>query len=134
MCIHFLNRSVKLESKVGKFLSSFYGISRSTSIRICRQLGISYCETFASLPFGKRVYLEKSLSQYTLGLDLLRISENFISDKIQSAGYDGLRISQSLPSRGQRSKTNAQTVKRKGRLQRKAERAKNKEKNKKSSS
>lgn len=115
MQIKFLNRAVSVNDKVGKFISSTYGLSRSASMRICKQLGIIYSDTFEILTVDKREYLESFLLSITLGLDLQRLVQNKITDKIRQGGYNGLRISQNLPSRGQRTKTNAQTTKRKSR-------------------
>lgn len=111
----FLNRSVSQEDKIGKFLSTTYGISRTAAIRLCRQLGFFYSDTFSTLPVSKLNYLESYLSTLILGVDLQRFVQNKITDKIRQGGYNGLRISQNLPSRGQRSKTNAQTIKKKSR-------------------
>jgi small subunit ribosomal protein S13 len=109
----FLSRSVSEEDKIGKFLTSTYGLSRTSVIRICRQLGFFYSDRFFSVPFVKLNYLENFLNKINLGLDLQRIDQNNITDKIRQGGYNGLRLSQNLPSRGQRSKTNAQTCKKK---------------------
>jgi small subunit ribosomal protein S13 len=111
--IAFLNRSVSATQKIGKFISSLYGISCKSSIRICRQMGIFYSDTFDQISTDKRLYIESYLSNLTLGLDLQRLVQNRVTDKVRLGGHTGLRISQNLPSRGQRSKTNAQTAKRK---------------------
>jgi small subunit ribosomal protein S13 len=111
--IAFLNRSVSATQKIGKFISSLYGISCKSSIRICRQIGIFYSDTFDQISVDKRLYIESYLSTLTLGLDLQRLVQNRTTDKVRVGGHTGLRISQNLPSRGQRTKTNAQTVKRK---------------------
>ena len=99
--------------KMGKFLSSIFGISRFTSMRICRQLGIPYTSTIQDVPSTKRDYIEIYFRHRSLGIDLQRRVQNKVSDKIRFGGYSGLHLSQGLPSRGQRSKTNAQTCKKK---------------------
>lgn len=111
--IAFLNRSVSATQKIGKFISSLYGISCKSSIRICRQIGVFYSDTFEQISPDKRLYIESYLSTLVLGLDLQRLVQNRVTDKVRVGGHTGLRISQNLPSRGQRTKTNAQTVKRK---------------------
>jgi small subunit ribosomal protein S13 len=113
MVITFINRPVSPNQKVGKFLSNIYGISRYSSMRICRQLGISYAMLFSDLSFSKKDYIETYFSFKPTGLDLQRLVQNNISNKVRFGGYTGLRISQNLPARGQRSKTNAQTCKKK---------------------
>jgi small subunit ribosomal protein S13 len=115
MQIKFFNRSVSNTDKIGRFLSSNYGLSRSSAVRICRQIGLLYSDTFDILSSSKKDFLESFLSSIFLGIDLQRFVQNKITDKIRQAGYTGLRISQNLPSRGQRTKTNSQTVKRKTR-------------------
>ena len=113
MNIKFINRSVFPSQKIGKFLSSIFGISRVTSMRVCRQIGVSYTALIQDIPDGKREYIEFHFRSRPLGIDLQRNFQNYVADKIRFFGYDGLRLSQGLPSRGQRSKTNAQTCKKK---------------------
>jgi small subunit ribosomal protein S13 len=112
----FINRSVLPTQKIGKFLSSIFGISRYQSIRVCRQLGVFYTMHIQNVLPAKRQYIENYYFKKSLGIDLQRRVQNKISDKIRIGGYSGLRLSQGLPSRGQRSKTNAQTSKEKHRL------------------
>jgi small subunit ribosomal protein S13 len=116
MPIKFINRSVISTQKVGKFISSIYGISRYTTMRFCRQLGISYSSSIQDIPVAKRGYIEAYFLSKPLGIDLQRRVQNKVSDKIRFGGYSGLRLGQGLPSRGQRSKTNAQTCKKKFKL------------------
>ena len=113
MTLKFINRSVFPSERIGRFLSSIFGISRCRSMRICRQLGIIYSTAIAEVPLSKREYIETHFRGKPLGIDLQRTVQNKISDKIRHGGYNGLRLSQGLPSRGQRSKTNAQTTKKK---------------------
>lgn len=113
MPIKFINRSVLSTQKVGKFLASIFGISRNTSIKICRQLGVPYTIAIQDLSSPKKNYIEGYFRHRPLGIDLQRRVQNKVSDKIRFGGYSGLRLSQGLPSRGQRSKTNAQTCKKK---------------------
>ena len=82
-------------------------------MKICRQLGVSYTASIGEVPSTKREYIENYFRSKPLGIDLQRRVQNKVSDKIRFGGYSGLRLSQGLPSRGQRSKTNAQTSKKK---------------------
>jgi len=111
MYIKFINRSVDSASKIGPFFSNLYGIGRPTISRFCRQLGFSYSSKFESISYSKRRLIEVILARKPLGLDLSRAVQNKISDKIRLNGFAGLRLSQNLPSRGQRTKTNARTAK-----------------------
>ena len=111
MPLKFINRSVLPVEKLGKFLSSIYGIGRMTSTRICRQLGLSYASRISDLSDSKMRFIEISFAKKDLGLDLQRKVQNKLADKIRLGGYSGLRLSQGLPSRGQRTKTNAQKCK-----------------------
>lgn len=113
MTLKFINRSVFPSERIGRFLASIFGISRYRSMRICRQLGIIYSTAISEVPLSKREYIEIHFRGKSLGIDLQRTVQNKISDKIRHGGYNGLRLSQGLPSRGQRSKTNAQTTKKK---------------------
>jgi small subunit ribosomal protein S13 len=111
MPIKFINRSVLPTEKLGKFLSSIYGLGRMSSMRICRQLGLSYAARIEELSESKIRYIEISFVKKDLGLDLQRKVQTKLADKIRLGGYSGLRLSQGLPSHGQRTKTNAQTCK-----------------------
>jgi len=107
----FINRSVLPTEKLGKFLTSTFGIGKLTTIRVCRQLGLQYNSKLGALVDSKIRYIELVFSKFVLGLDLQRKVQNCISDKVRLGGFSGLRLSQGLPSRGQRTKTNAQTCK-----------------------
>lgn len=109
----FINRSVLPTQKIGKFMSSIFGISRCQSIRVCRQLGFSYSSQIQDVLASKRDYIESFYFKKSLGIDLQRRIQNKVSDKIRVGGYTGLRLSQGLPCRGQRTKTNSQTCKKK---------------------
>lgn len=111
MPVKFINRSVLPTEKLGKFLSSIYGIGKMTSMRVCRQLGLSYAARIEDISDSKMRYIELSFVKRDLGLDLQRKVQTKLADKIRLGGYAGLRLSQGLPSRGQRTKTNAQTCK-----------------------
>lgn len=80
-------------------------------MRICRQLGLSYAARIEELSESKIRYIEISFVKKDLGLDLQRKVQTKLADKIRLGGYSGLRLSQGLPSHGQRTKTNAQTCK-----------------------
>jgi small subunit ribosomal protein S13 len=111
MYIKFINRSVSSSAKFGPFFRNVYGLGRATILRLCRQLGINYSTKFESVSYSKRKLIEVIFARKPLGLDLSRTVQNRISDKIRLGGFAGLRLSQNLPSRGQRTKTNARTSK-----------------------
>jgi small subunit ribosomal protein S13 len=113
MVIKFINRSVISHEKLGKFLSSIYGVSRTSSMKICKQLGVSYSIRIDQVSFDKLGFIETYFGKKLLALDLQRQVQTKLADKIRLGGYAGLRLSQNLPSRGQRTKTNAQTCKKK---------------------
>lgn len=112
MIIKFIGRSLVGREKIGPFIDSIFGIGFKTAYRLLKHIGISYNASLDTIQQSKLSYVESCFSNYTLGLDLQRYTQNRLSDKIRLGGHAGLRLSQGLPARGQRTKTNAITCKR----------------------
>ena len=109
--ITFLGRHILATAKLGPFLDSVYGLGKRSSVRICKFMGLPYNSNILTLDPEKLVYLQQYFSASVLEADLRRsVGENLqFKSKLQS--YRGLRLSQGLPSRGQRTKTNSRTSK-----------------------
>ena len=91
-------------------LTYLYGIGRTLSIRICRELGIDLQRTAKELS-------DDELARIANLLDKEHVIEGQLRRKIQQdiarlrdiGSYRGLRHRRGLPVRGQRTRTNART-------------------------
>lgn len=97
-------------------LTYIYGIGRSTAVKICQDLKIDLSKRTQDLNediFAKvRTYLEQN-SQVLEG-DLRRKVSADVKRLIDIGCYRGIRHVKRLPTRGQRTSTNARTRKGKG--------------------
>lgn len=95
-------------------LGAIYGLGRSQSIRLCRKLGFSQNLTISDLSRGQLLSLIQSIerSELSLANNLRKIRSLLLQQKVSIKCYRGLRIIRGLPVRGQRTHTNAKTVKR----------------------
>ena len=97
-------------------LTYIYGIGRSTAEKICQDLKIDFSKRTQDLDedvFAKvRAYLEQNLP--TLEGDLRRKVSADVKRLIDIGCYRGIRHVKRLPTRGQRTSTNARTRKGKG--------------------
>lgn len=94
-------------------LTSIYGIGRSTSIKLCKQVGIDPASKVAQLTESQLELFRTEISKMTVEGDLRRTVTMNIKRLMDLGCYRGLRHRRGLPLRGQRTKTNART--RKGR-------------------
>lgn len=112
--IKFLDRRISLNQKVQNFILPFYGVEKSSADRLSSQLGVLYSFQSFRLPRFIWSKLERELDRnYVIGR-LCEKEKKERLDEYQKMGcYRGLRFSQGLPVRGQRTHTNARTMKRK---------------------
>lgn len=108
----FISRHVTDQTKIGPMLVSVYGIGMRSAFRICLFLGLGYSQSVFKVGEEKLAFIEDFFAQIPLDSDLQRIVEASITSKFKSGSFAGLRLSQGLPARGQRTKTNAMTSKR----------------------
>lgn len=94
-------------------LTSIYGIGRSTSLKLCQQLGLNPSSKVAELTEQELEALRTEIAKMTVEGDLRRAVSMNIKRLMDLGCYRGLRHRRGLPLRGQRTKTNART--RKGR-------------------
>jgi small subunit ribosomal protein S13 len=93
-------------------LTYIYGIGRSTSEKMCIELGLNQDTRVRDLTDAEvnkvRMYIENNL---TVEGDLRRDVQTDIKRKIEIGSYQGSRHRKGLPVRGQRTHTNARTRK-----------------------
>lgn len=94
-------------------LTSIYGIGKTTSIKLCKIVGIDPAAKVAQLTEDKLEALRTEIAKMTVEGDLRRVVTMNIKRLMDLGCYRGLRHRRGLPLRGQRTKTNART--RKGR-------------------
>ena len=94
-------------------LTSIYGIGRSTSIKLCKQVDIDPASKVSQLSEAQLETLRNEIAKMTVEGDLRRVVTMNIKRLMDLGCYRGLRHRRGLPLRGQRTKTNART--RKGR-------------------
>jgi small subunit ribosomal protein S13 len=93
-------------------LTYIYGVGRSTSVKICSDLGLSPDTKVRDLTDEEvtklRNYIDQNLE---VEGDLRRERQQSIKRLIEIACYRGIRHRRGLPVNGQRTKTNARTRK-----------------------
>jgi small subunit ribosomal protein S13 len=109
--IYFLNTSINNKKRVRFALQKVFGLGRSESNEICDSVGISEEIKISSLSQSQLALLETRIEEgWLIGLDLQKrkVGEKARLRRISS--YRGIRHAQGLPCRGQRTHTNAKTV------------------------
>jgi small subunit ribosomal protein S13 len=100
------------EKRLEISLTYVYGIGRTTSKRICTELGLNPDTRVRNLTEDEvnriRAWVDQNL---TVEGDLRRDVAQDIKRKIEIGCYQGLRHRKGLPVRGQRTHTNARTRK-----------------------
>ena len=94
-------------------LTSIYGIGRSTSIKLCKQVDVDPASKVSQLSEAQLEMLRNEITKMNVEGDLRRMVTMNIKRLMDLGCYRGLRHRRGLPLRGQRTKTKART--RKGR-------------------
>lgn len=94
-------------------LTSIYGIGKTTSIKLCKTVGIDPATKVSQVSEELLEALRSEIAKMTVEGDLRRVVTMNIKRLMDLGCYRGLRHRRGLPVRGQRTKTNART--RKGR-------------------
>jgi small subunit ribosomal protein S13 len=100
------------EKRLEIALTYVFGIGRSTSLKVCAELGLNPDTRVRDLTDDEvnriRVYVDQNLR---VEGDLRRDVAQDIKRKIEIGSYQGVRHRKGLPVRGQRTHTNARTRK-----------------------
>lgn len=111
--IRLFDRNFATTQTVYSLLNSIFGINKSVSLRICGYVGVSASAKLLSIPKVKLKKLELvAVNKFVVERPLRREYIINIDQKIKKGTYVGLRMRQGLPTRGQRTHTNAKTIKR----------------------
>ncbi len=104
-------RHINFDSKVGPFLEKIYGVGYRGANMICLRAGIRYNSFFYSLDEEVLSSLDSSVRTFFVSeSELRRRVSKCLRIRVRSGCYRGVRLSQGLPSRGQRSRTNGRTI------------------------
>jgi len=95
-------------------LTAIYGIGRSRALEICSNLGIDSSRTAADLTTEEEDLLRAAVTKFEIEGDLRRAVSMNIKRLVDIASYRGRRHRMNLPCRGQRTRTNAKTRKKRG--------------------
>jgi small subunit ribosomal protein S13 len=108
--IYILGANLKDTQPVHRSLCKVYGINIVLSHQICDDLGISQKIRTSQLLASQIDFLNQIVPQdYLVGSQLHTQSRQGIERLIGISSYKGIRHSQGLPTRGQRTHGNAQT-------------------------
>jgi small subunit ribosomal protein S13 len=96
-------------------LKQVYGIGKTRSILLCKKLGFLRNLKVKDLSKDQITELLKliDLLNFTLASDLKKLKFLTIKNLISTKSYRGFRRNKGLPSRGQRTHTNARTARKK---------------------
>jgi len=92
-------------------LTYIYGVGRTTAQKICDATGVAPTDKVSSLTEDQLETLRTEVGNLAVEGDLRREVQMNIKRLKDLGCYRGLRHRHSLPVRGQRSKTNARTIK-----------------------
>ncbi|OHA42371.1 MAG: 30S ribosomal protein S13 [Candidatus Taylorbacteria bacterium RIFCSPLOWO2_12_FULL_47_20] len=90
-------------------LTSIYGIGRALASRIIREAKIDANKKISELTTAEEGVIRRKIDAYEIEGDLKRGVANDIKRLKDIKCYRGTRHAKSLPSRGQRTKTNSRT-------------------------
>lgn len=98
------------EKRIEIGLTYIYGIGRPTSLEILDSTGVSAETRVRDLTEGEIQLLRDAVSNYRVEGELRREVALNIKRLMEIGSYRGLRHRRKLPVRGQRTKTNARTL------------------------
>jgi len=113
--IYLLNSQISNHKSILFALRNIFGLGKSISLFICKKAGFSKnlkVKDLSKLQLIKLINITQSLN-LVLGLELSRTEELNFKKLLLIKSYRGLRRSQGLPVRGQRTHSNAKTARRK---------------------
>lgn len=106
-----LNTYLKEEKQLNIALCKIFGIGKNLSKQICDQLGVNETLCFNKLTESQIEQISQLVNQnYCVGVQLKQNKRKTLQRLIRIASYRGFRHIQGLPTRGQRTHTNARNA------------------------
>lgn len=97
------------EKRIDIGLTAIFGIGRRNVVGILAQAGVDPAKRVKNLTAEEITKLQKAVDKFPVEGDLRKKITDDIARLKQIGSYRGLRHSQNLPVRGQRTRTNART-------------------------
>jgi len=111
--VYLFETELKENKSVFLALKNVYGIGKSKSFLICKQLGFGLDLKVNELSDDQITKLLKLIeSTIIITSDLKKLKQKIVKKLVVIKSYRGLRRINGLPVRGQRTHTNAKTAKR----------------------
>ncbi len=106
--VYFLNTNINQNKKTSLALSKIYGIGKTLSLKICNEINLSENVKFNQLSQAQIEKISQLINEnFYFGNELKQILHKQKKRLIRISSYRGFRHKQKLPSRGQRTHTNA---------------------------
>ncbi|MEI8061723.1 MAG: 30S ribosomal protein S13 [bacterium] len=99
------------DKRIEMGLTALYGIGRSRAHKILTQAGVDFAKRPKDLSADEESKIKTLIEDLTLEADLKREVGSNIKRLKDIKSYRGSRHARRLPARGQRTKTNARTLK-----------------------
>jgi len=106
-----LGITIPEEKRIDMGLTAIYGIGRSRSQSILKEAGVEFSKKPKELSADEEAKIKVVIETMTLEADLKREVSSNIKRLKDIKSYRGSRHARRLPARGQRTKTNARTLK-----------------------
>lgn len=101
------------ERTIMNILSAVYGVGRTKSLLICKRFGVSHQTAAKDIHLSRLIAIKDYLeTKVPIGDDVKKVEADTIRRYITNTSIKGRRVRRGLPIRGQRTRTNAQTPKR----------------------
>jgi small subunit ribosomal protein S13 len=112
--VYLLNTEINDRKSIKIGLGSIFGVGEHRALKVCRSIGISGQTSMKSLSIELKnkiiLYIE---NHFKIGDELRQRLSKIKEAQIRLKCYKGQRARHNLPRRGQRTHTNAKTVKKK---------------------
>lgn len=99
------------DKQLGYGLTSVYGVGRQRALTILEELGIDAVKKPTDLTTEEENTIREKVESFTIEGELKRTITSHIKRLKDIGSYRGSRHTKRLPARGQRTKTNARTLK-----------------------
>jgi small subunit ribosomal protein S13 len=109
--MRILGNTIPDEKRIDMGLTALYGIGRSRARKVLTEAGVDFATKGKALTADQENKLKTIIESFKLEADLKREVGGNIKRLKDIKAYRGMRHARRLPSRGQRTKTNARTLK-----------------------
>ncbi len=106
--VYFLNTNINQNKKISIALCKIYGIGKTLSLKICNLLNLNENVKLNQLNDAQIEKISQLINEnFYFGTELKQILYKQKNRLVRISSYRGFRHKQGLPSRGQRTHTNA---------------------------